>query len=81
MSDDATVPSAPRSHSSASDVSDMRHAKPGIPREVVRSMVLKHGGRFHGPKVEHLLIEEEAFHRLVQEIADYSRRCVPAGND
>lgn len=40
--------------------------------QFVRELVSKHGGGFHGPRVEHLSMEEQAFYRMMRE---FRERC------
>ena len=40
-----------------------------INRDLASALLQKHGGRFHGPHVEHLSMEEQAFWRFLEEYA------------
>ncbi len=37
-------------------------------RDRMRALIKKHGGGFHGPRVEHLSMEEQAFWRFLREV-------------
>lgn len=43
----------------------------------IRSLVHKHGGMFHGPRVEHISMEEQAFYRMMREFREVAlaRHC------
>ena len=41
-----------------------------IPRSVLRVLITQHGGKFHGPNVEHLSMEEQAFWRMMDQVID-----------
>jgi hypothetical protein len=52
------------------------YARSSVPvykwRAAVKSLWKKHGGRQHGPHVEHYFIEEEAFYRFCDDLAALS---------
>lgn len=49
-----------------------------IPRPVLRAMVEAYGGKFHGPRVEHLSMPEEEFWQLMDAVVALAwRRQVP----
>lgn len=55
-------------------MSDPVTEKPSEPvpyevRERIRAFVKKHGGSFHGPNIEHLSMEEQAFYRMMVDYA------------
>ena len=50
--------------------SDREAERARIPRSVLREMLRQHGGRFHGPHVEHLSMEEQAFWRFMDEVVE-----------
>lgn len=45
-----------------------------IPRPVLRRLLEAHGGKFHGPRVEHVHMEEQAFWRFMDEVIDLAWR-------
>ena len=42
-------------------------------RRVVEKLLERHGGRFHGPNVEHLSMEEQAFWRFIEDVVGVAR--------
>jgi hypothetical protein len=40
----------------------------------IKALVQKHGGGFHGPRVEHLSMEEQAFYRMMREFRHVARQ-------
>lgn len=44
-----------------------------VHRDQLRTLVAKHGGEFHGPRVEHISMEEEAFWRFLDEVIAMAR--------
>jgi hypothetical protein len=47
--------------------------RPAISRAVLMTLLRQHGGRFHGPNVEHLSMEEDAFWRFMDEVIEIAR--------
>lgn len=45
-----------------------------LPDETIRRMTLDAGGTFHGPRVEHASIEEQAYFRLMRQAFELGRR-------
>jgi hypothetical protein len=48
--------------------------KTGLTHGDIAALVRRHGGGFHGPNVEHISMEEQAFYRFIDELILNERR-------
>jgi hypothetical protein len=52
----------------------MTEQKADVTLTEIKALWKKHGGKFHGPNVEHAYCEEQAFYRFCKELAAWNAR-------